>query len=355
MVETRQTASQAEETPRQKQLNRWRAMFPTFGFDFDNLQVTELVALAIELGVNIRSYRGSKPRKADYLFFIEQHYARLRIQNGTAPDHYLFPGFDVSKKFKAPLRQILTQHGIRYCDDAAQTAIGDATASQLRELFAAHIVDMRMERGADIPAEPVAGMEALLNGVDSLFTPRDQTPDTSPGNPFLQAFPARSPAGLATPPATERSTATAQIAPRTPSTPAGDQEVPRPSETTAAVNGASPSPKRQLSPRKVAKLVRLTEEALCSILMSLQRSDLPCAAGLVGELRQDLRDELDLPAIDMPQGHGVRRQLTERKIKKLRQSVETAAVAVMDRLNESSIEEAIGAVEELLQDIEDEL
>ncbi|KAK3075563.1 hypothetical protein LTR53_001001 [Teratosphaeriaceae sp. CCFEE 6253] len=163
MVNTR--LNTAKEVLREHQLEAWNAQFANFGFDFNQLTVPELIDVATELGISIVNFRGARPLKPDYLFFIELHYAQERVNRGTAPDHYLFPDFTAQKQHIPALRQILTQHGIRYCEgaDGVEKPIGVARLAELQQAFADAIVDMRVERDFKVEDFPMAGMDRVLS------------------------------------------------------------------------------------------------------------------------------------------------------------------------------------------------
>ena len=167
---------------RAAQLQEMEVEFADLGFNFnDRLSSQELQDLARKLELNIRNYRGKKgPLKGDFLFEVEMYYAHRRKQASKQPKEYLHPEFEVRGKTKSYIRQILTQHGIKYTEDDTPVVIGDATCDQLYKLFADYIVDMRREVGYVTSTQPNPAVQPITSGLQDMRMKVDR-PRTSAG------------------------------------------------------------------------------------------------------------------------------------------------------------------------------
>lgn len=72
----------------------------------------------------------------------------MRRDEGNAPDHYLFPSFDLLNQQMCPLRQILTMHGYRYVDESrSKLTTFNLKKPALIQFFVDYIDEMRSQRG----------------------------------------------------------------------------------------------------------------------------------------------------------------------------------------------------------------
>lgn len=151
---------------RHAQVEKWRKQFPLLGFNFGQLQVPELLEELQKLDIDITTFKGKKPLKADYVYFIERHFAFLRVFENKAPDHYLLPNFNPSKQLNSTLRQILTQHGYRYLEDGTTTF--SAKNADLAKFFADNIDDMRAQRGFELAATAGPELQTFFQDMENM-------------------------------------------------------------------------------------------------------------------------------------------------------------------------------------------
>lgn len=160
--------SSATQLARLEQVDSWTPEMELLGFNFAKLTSAELKEHAMELQIDIPLFNGPKPKKGDYVFYIEHHYAVRRFQAGKLPEHYLLPTFNPGKQYSSTLRQILTQHGIRWVDAECKRSTFDLNLPELASFFADNVDEMRRDRGFVLPAAASGATDEVMGGLDNM-------------------------------------------------------------------------------------------------------------------------------------------------------------------------------------------
>ncbi|KAK0281186.1 hypothetical protein LTR91_000221 [Friedmanniomyces endolithicus] len=401
---TSSSAEQAEckQQKRTKKLKLWRTKWANEAFDFMKLHRQELIDLVNELDIAIPKFQGPMPMCADYVWYLDLHFAqqRLRLKSSTNPTRYLDADFRADKQTRAALRQILALYEIRYFGANKDRPTALASWPEILQVFEGKIDGIREGGVPKFKDVPSAGIDSGLSHTSIGHThsravplpPRSaastvvhRTQDKAPADssPRSSAFASRSSSAstIRTPSSTgsalsdathdaefgnsskrkvdisQHSAAGSEGSAQYSYTASAD---PLPSKSDASMPTArKPSDGSFigiLSSRKIVKLSSATERAFDAIISSLrankiaeafaETSDFLCA--VVEELPDDMwNTDTHNPASNA--------RLSQKKILRLVQSAANAEAGMIGYLKSNDIEQAAEELSEFLKVLEAEL
>ncbi|KAK0256738.1 hypothetical protein LTS09_008440 [Friedmanniomyces endolithicus] len=408
MVNTRSGVSSSPEQEerkqqkRKKELQLWRTKWANEGFDFMKLRHEELVDLVNELDIAIPKFQGPEPFCADYVWYLDLHFAqqRLRLKSSTNPTRYLDPDFRADLQTRAILRQILALHDIRYFGANNNRPTALASWPEILQVFADEIGKIREGGASKVKDALSAGMDSglghkaightpsraappPLRGAASTVVNRTQDKAPADSSPRSSAFASRSSSAstIRTPSSTgstlsdathdaefgnsskrkvdtsQRSAAGSEGSAQRSYTAPAD---PLPSKSDARMPTArKPSDGSFigiLSSRKIIKLSSATESAFDAIISSLRANKIAEAfaetSDFLCEVVEELPDDMWNTDTHNPASNA---HLSQKKILRLVQSAANAEAGMIEYLKSNDIEQAAEELSEFLKDLEAEL